>query len=373
MAHGSPDYTVGTVTAGGGAVIQPQRTGYNREASIMTAGEVVINDSGATVQGMKYTVAANNPHAAGVVADTIQPGALGNFYYHGVAIVNVIGAGAVGDALVTSTTSGAAKSNGRTKIQMGFIGYALDSWAGPGQVLAFLDIAEDYYGAEAKYQDSKVAFNTGTFSITTTTTLNSGVEPNRIIIAFVGASMGTGAGTITPATPTVGGSNMTQIGSTYTTWGENGVNTWRAYKFINPPSNVALAISTGAWAFTDGTGNTVQLICFALSGVEQTTGVRTLNVAIGASSSPWVQATDAAVGDTIVSCLMDKNNVDRGYLVTAVPADQTLRTQNIITGVNADQQGYACTEVAQSQTEQTSFTLNAAVTTIVAQLPVIPA
>lgn len=377
MVHGAPDYNQSVVAGGGATVIQPQRPFFNREASQMSLGEVVINDNGVTLKGCKYTTVANNRHAAGVVGSlTVDPGVEGNLFYHGAALINVTGSGAAGAALVTSTVAGRAKASGRSKTQYGFIGYAYEAWSGNSQILAFLDVAEDFYGANVRVEGGEVFITGGAGgSRTVTGTVVTGNNPDRLVLMFTAGRMGSGAGATTGAIAIVGGVNATQLGAEVTAWTEAGSATldkWRCYYFIDPPVGSVLC-SSGAWSFSDATSNTVALLAIALSGVNQATPLRTLVTTNPTTSTPFLACSDAVPGDLVIAQLLNGNAADRGYLVTGYPAAQTEQDRTNLTGVNADMQGYLHYLDAQSQTQQASYTLSASLKTLLAQVPVIPA
>lgn len=184
---------------------QPQFNAYNRDVVTRNIGTVVIWDR-LTVKGVKTTISIRDRRICGVVAENnILPGALAPIYYHGVALVNVIGVGVAGSALITSATAGSATAGVGGAKQDGFIGFALESWAGPGLILAFLDVDNFRYNASVKIEGVLVINSVGGVAAGN---LQCGINTDRMVIAFyIGSSQGGGSGN--PLTnPTVNGVQM---------------------------------------------------------------------------------------------------------------------------------------------------------------------
>ena len=163
---------------------------------------------------------------------------------------------------------------------------------------------------------------------------------------------------------------MTQVGSTNTSWGEGGVNDWRVWRYIAPATGT---VALSAYSqFSDSTANSVHGLAIAFSNVNQTTPNRTLVQAVSSTSTPNVSCSDAVAGDTVVSWIMDRNNVPRYNIVSS---RGTAQTQRVYAGYDgwgaADQVGYLDTGIATSTTEQHSWVLTSAFNHIRAIIPIV--
>ena len=296
MAHGSPDYSVTTLTSGGAVTIQPQKPYYNRDVVDQVAGDVVVFDP-ATIQGALACVVKSDPRVLGVVADiAIAPGVIGNLYYHGLGLVKVIGAGVAGSALITSATSGAAQANGTISDQPGFIGVALESWAGPGLILADIDINTGLYAGQVLLEGSSYG---GKSPAHAPANLQCGVNPFRAVLVFHcdGQSGGAPGVPLTPAK--VNGVDMTVYNSVVV----DGPALIRitTYILIGPNTGlqaVSLPSSTSNNAHAD------QTLFFALSGVKQAGGLGSVigNYLAGVNAISDA-CSDAIAGDLTLGAL----------------------------------------------------------------------
>jgi len=314
MAHGGPDYSISTIADFMSGNAQPQFNAYNRDAVTWNIGTVVIWDN-LTVQGIKTTTSFKDMRVCGVVAaNGILPGELAPVYYHGVAQVNVIGAGSAGDALVTSATAGSAVAGVGGARQYGFLGFALESWAGPGLILAFIDPDNFRYNASVKIEGVLIINAAGVAA----GNLQCGVNPNQAVVAFyMGSSQGGGAAA--PATnPTVNGIQMAaQLAYAIGFGAETGQ--WSGlFTILAPPTGL---VGVTAPIVVGGALPMVTCIFVAVSGYGSFgTAVRNqLNTGVAV-----VSCTDAIPGDLALGfAIYDSALVFANPLVTARGAGQT--------------------------------------------------
>jgi hypothetical protein len=306
----------------------------------------------------------------GVVKDpTIAPGIEENLLYHGQGYVNVIGTGSVGSALVTSTTSGAAKANGGITNQPGFVGTALESWAGPGLVLADIDCQTLLWGGAVTVEGVVDVVGNGAAD-----NLQFGANLFRYVLAVAVAINDVGQGNFgTP--PKVNGVNMTAVGAQLTGFSDAGGNfTESQFFFMNAPPSGLVGV-TGA---NEGVGGTIgcSTAFIALSGVNQVSAVGTMiKNTFAANAAPAIQTTDAVAGDLVIGFfgMTDWSGVNPvvGY-ITAIGAGQTSRLRNA-GGVNKKVLNDIETKIATVAAETIGWTLNAVHNGSMFVIPVHPA
>jgi len=326
MTHGGPDYSLSTIAGGGGAIIQPQKPYFNRDVVNRVLGDVVVFDP-TTTRGAKACTTLSDPRVLGVVNDsTIPPGVEENLLYHGQGYVNVIGTGSAGNALVTSATSGAAQANGGITNQPGFVGTALESWAGPGLILADIDCQTLLWGGEVKFEGTIEAIGNGA-----AVNLQCGANLFRYVLAVAVATNDIAQGNFGTA-PRVNGVLMTAVGAQLTTFGDPAGGVWyeAQFFFLNAPPSGLVGV-TGA---IEAIGGTIGCTTFfiALSGVNQASAIGTVvKSVILASAAPAIQTTDAVAGDLVVGFLgiSDTTGVtpNVGY-ITGIGAGQTSRLRD---------------------------------------------
>jgi hypothetical protein len=357
MAHGGPDYSISTITGGGGAIIQPQKPYYNRDVVNRVAGDVVCFDP-STVQGALACTKAGDPRVLGVVADaSVAPGVMENLYYHGQGLVRVIGTGSAGAALVTSVTAGAAQASGTITNQPGFVGCALQSWAGPGLILADIDVQTQLWGGLVNIEGVLTTNNNASGN------LQCGNNTNRAVFALVGMNNGQQALTA----PTINGVSMTPIGPQLIGYGETGSAIWQMY--IN-----SAAVPSGLVPVVGGqnAGNIGATEFVAVSDYSNH------HTAVGSGfsgvSSVALQCTDAAVGDNVLGFLMIANIGGSTGFIISPPTYGNAGTQlNIIRIFQNEQVCDAEIKPAGVWNETINWTLNANHSGVTYLVPMIPA
>jgi hypothetical protein len=304
MPNDAPDYTVPTVTGGGGSIVQPQKPYYNRDVTTNAQGYVYVFDP-TTVQGAKACTLASDPRVLGVQNDVaVPPGEIANLLYHGEGVVNVIGSGSAGNALVTSTTQGSAMANGTITNQPGFVGVALQSWAGPGQILADIDVQTLLWGGQV-VEEGFISGNSssGGAGGAVAVNLQCGVNLNRLVVALYMCASAGGASNAPTTPPKVNGVNMTLVASgDFTGVGFSNAH-FDLYYYLAPPTGLVgctTAVGSGSSNWTSST------LFVAYSGALQAGTFGTIeNVALAASSAPAVQCSDAVAGDGIFGAVID--------------------------------------------------------------------
>jgi hypothetical protein len=216
-----------------------------------------------------------------------------DLFYHGEGYVQVIGSGSAGQALITSATSGAAQANGTIKNQPGYIATALESWAGPGLILADIDAQTLLFGNAVLIEGTAEAIGSGI-----AVNLQCGANAFRYVLAVAVAINDVGQGSF--SVPKVNGVNMSAVGAQLTGFSDAGGNFTEAQFFIYNAPPTGLVGCTGATEVAGGTIGCTTVFA-ALSGVNQTTPTGTLvKNTFAASAAPAIQTSDAVAGDTAV-------------------------------------------------------------------------
>jgi hypothetical protein len=360
MAHGSPDYSITTLTAGGAVTIQPVKPYYNRDIVNRIAGDVVVFDP-ATSQGAKACTVASDPRVLGVVSDvSVAPGNFENLYYHGQAMVKVIGTGSAGAALVTSATSGAAQANGTIADQPGFVGVALQSWAGPGLILADLAVECDLFNGNVAVENIIAALgNTGTAS------LNCGVNGFRTVLAFSIMQSDTGNNPAISVVPKVNGVGMTSLQN-----GGGSFYGWALHYLDNP--NTGLQTVTAPTWINLGTNMAIMTVFVALSGfnARRTPHFTDYTVAVSAFN---IASTDAVAGDQMIGCLMLRRAGAIGAVINARGGNQTILLEQEQFVVNQAVRLSTESKIATTPTDGLSWGTSVAEVAIVQIIPLKPA
>lgn len=310
MAHGAPDYNQSIVAGGTGTVIQPQLTAINNDAGQHDEGDIVVWDN--TIdKGCKKSILLSDPRVLGVCTPVdVPPGIEGAYYYNGIARVKVIGTGGRGNALIPSTTPGQAQSSGGTYFnQSGFIGWARESWGGPGLISTLIRINQWYAGGAVLIEGHLCL----SYGAVPSGTLPGNTNPNRSIFAIVYST----ENAITAA-PKVAGVSMTQLGASITGWQTAGATSpvTRCYYLDDPATgdlSVDAATRSGGGLYTE---------FWNLSGFGSR-GTLQSYVTTGAGAS--AACSDAYPGDLVLGSvgITNSSSTDESGYLTGSGADQT--------------------------------------------------
>jgi hypothetical protein len=362
MAHGAPDYQTSTIAGGASTVIVPQSDFLNSDASQRVLGDVIVWDVAGGDKAAKSTNLQQNPRVCGVVSDaTVAAGAFGDFQYHGPALINVIGSGNRGDALITSTTPGAAISNGRIKNQVGFIGYARQAWAGPGLIIAFLDVSEDWYGAQ-----NNIVSNLKVGALASGN-LQCGTDPGRYVLALL-FYFNPSNGITGMTAPLINGVAMSQVGTSVDAWHITGSSSrFAVFDYYNP--GTGLIPVTGGQVNSIGSG-TSTTIFISFSGCASASTRGTLNSIINTASTAAITTSDAIPGDIIIGIAAISSNA--GIALSFIGSTSPGQTRISLTLDGAILVICVETKSATSVTTTMNFTFDASHKNICASIPVHP-
>jgi hypothetical protein len=340
-------------------------TVYNNDGSTLNQGDVVVWDKSYTAAvAVKTTTYANDPRVAGiVVSSSISSGATG-VIARGDAVlyanINCAGVVTFGHSLVTSTTAHyAADSGGFGFAPTGCCGIATASkGAGNGQVMSLVKIKSEVFGTAVNYEGSNNAYTNSSASQPGSVNVQCGTNPNRLIVAAV--FMWATNSYSTPLTPTVGGSNMTQIGATQNL-ALNGLSKCALWYYIAPATGLVGCVGGG---FTSSSGYMTAITMFlAYSGILQASPARTLGFYSGNTSSIAVSCSDAQVGDEVAAFASIDMTTDASGIITG--GRQTGQTQRD-TGSTPGSNGSFWTRedgddiIATAANQQATWTLSAA-------------
>jgi len=344
----------------------------NKSGGTLAVGDVVIWDT-ANATAVKVTTTARDGRAAGVVLIGGSDNTTVYLVPYGhLATVNVQGNVNIGQALVTSTTTNrAAAAGGAT--QFGLIGYATTSYGGggAGTVTAIICPTFDQYAAQIIVEGAVAVVCTNT-DAGASGSLVCGSNTNRVVICLLSAVYN--AGVLNFGPPTVGGVAMTAFDSERSGWAAATANErFRAYYYIAPATGT-VTVATGPIACSSAADDGGVALFIALSGVVQTSPVRTATYSNPTTSTPSVSCTNAVAGDLVVSGVVHGNTSGVGVgFVTGRGSGQTNQCSGAMTAVAVDVVCELDSEFATSATEQSSWTLDASREVIAFNIPVIPA
>lgn len=320
----------------------------NKSGGTVNAGDVVIWDK-ANASAFTTTTSSADRRVCGVVkSGQIANNAAGIIAVGGtIETVKVQGNVSSGQALITSTTTKRASSNGTTK-QNGFIGYALTTYSGggAGTVEAFLLPDHYMFGASVSF-DTVTTIQASSSS--PSGSVDCGTGSNRILLAVIFQERA-GASTDTVMAPTIAGNSLTEVGSSIEV-GAGPYYKLRIWRYIAPPTGSnTFAVN----ATSDGTTmDSYVAVCFAISNVNQTTPLRTDVKASGTSTNPSATAT-VSVGDTVFGGYFSSASANTGEQ-SSLGSEQSSVSLQMTTGFSTDGivSGY------QKPADSTSETMNA--------------
>lgn len=347
--------------SGGGGTVSMTNSGLT---AVSQGAVVIINTSAAN--SFKTTTIASDQRVFGVVKDaSIGSGIAGNIAIGGsIETVQVTGNVAIGNALVSSTTAGMAKANGGAR-QDGLIGFAVTSYSGGGTGTVQAIISPEFSRASAAVVVEGYTLLDSSNIISGT--LQCGTNPNRLVIA-VGTSYSSSTASIS-ADPIVAGVTMTQTGSTIPA-----TPTWANNSYTNTQTKMYYykGVGTGSLAITsvNTTTGAVMTAFVALSGVNASSYLGTMNYLINTTTSPSVNTTDAVPGDLVLGFFFDMESpIATTGLVSSRGAGQT----NIGAAAGSKVVSIVDTKTATAAAETMSWGLTSSKKCLSVSIPIRPA